>query len=443
MDEAGPSCRPRRRRAIVDDEEASAPTAAASARRQPRVATSGSAKKSAGKKRDADDSGGSSFKKRGVGKKRNVYANHVQKTNNLVQCLNSSLLRDKSSDQLLGKLKRRLLARGVLDLVRAIGPVPQFKMSARVTCLEWHPTRPQLLAVGSKNGEIILWNAWDPKKCVATPPTGCGSSVAAMKFHPDNATQMYTATLLSRVMLQDFGGAMPQVFWDTESERVWFTALDVLQERKMVLSGDNMGSAYAFSTTGEPLWPQPSRLHKGKIKYLEFVGQGSDLLVTASVDHTVRIWDVRKLSGPKDFLIELPHTQGVNSAYVSPSDRSSLLTTDQKNELRVYRGPAWREPLVIAHPHRQFQHLTPIQASWHPVENLIVVGRYPDKNFCATDTVRGIDVFDGDTGESFGKVQGSLDVPGICSLTAFSCSGDILAAGVGFHTVIFQAASEE
>ncbi|KAK8783600.1 hypothetical protein V5799_010034, partial [Amblyomma americanum] len=344
---------------------------------------------------------------------------------------------------LVVQLKRRLLARGVLDLVRAIGPVPQFKMSARVTCLEWHPTRPQLLAVGSKNGEIILWNAWDPKKCVATPPTGCGSSVAAMKFHPDNATQMYTATLLSRVMLQDFGGAMPQVFWDTESERVWFTALDVLQERKMVLSGDNMGSAYAFSTTGELLWPQPSRLHKGKIKYLEFVGQGSDLLVTASVDHTVRIWDVRKLSGPKDFLIELPHTQGVNSAYVSPSDRSSLLTTDQKNELRVYRGPAWREPLVIAHPHRQFQHLTPIQASWHPVENLIVVGRYPDKNFCATDTVRGIDVFDGDTGESFGKVQGSLDVPGICSLTAFSCSGDILAAGVGFHTVIFQAASEE
>lgn len=49
--------------------------------------------------------------------------------------------------------------------------------------------------------------------------TGSGSAVAAIKFHPENASLVYTATLLSRVMLQDFGGAEPQVFWDTESER--------------------------------------------------------------------------------------------------------------------------------------------------------------------------------------------------------------------------------
>ncbi|KAL1428578.1 hypothetical protein MTO96_002940 [Rhipicephalus appendiculatus] len=439
MDEAGPSSRGRRRRRelVNNDDEATTD--------RRRSANSASTKKKS-------DTGKNSGKR---GSKKSSDVNNVKKRtvssikaapkrkDNLVQCLNNSLLRDGSSDQQLGKLKRQLLAREVLGFTLPTLPMPEFKESARVTCLQWHPTRPNLLAVGSKNGEIVLWNAWDTKKTAYTPPTGSGSAVAAIKFHPDNATQVYTATLLSKVMLQNFEGGEPQVFWDTESERVWFTALDILHERNMLLAADNMGCVYAFNTTGELMWPQPVRFHKGKVKYMEFVGKGSDLLITASVDHTVRFWDVRKLGGMKDFLIELPHAQGVNSAFVSPSDRSSLLTTDQKNELRVYRGPAWQHPLIIPHPHRQFQHLTPIQASWHPMENLIVVGRYPDKNFSANDTVRGIDLFDGITGDSLGKVQGSLNIPGICSLAAFSCTGEILATGTGFHSKILQAVVEE
>ncbi|KAH8042868.1 hypothetical protein HPB51_026300 [Rhipicephalus microplus] len=356
MDEAGPSSRGRRRgRELANDDD----EATAERRRAPNSA-------STKKKSDA----GKKSAKRGSKKLSDVKKSAVssikaapKRKDNLVQCLNNSLLRDGSRRPALGKLKRQLLAREVLGFTLPTLPMPEFNESARVTCIQWHPTRPNLLAVGSKNGEIVLWNAWDTKKTAHTPP-------------------VYTATLLSKVMLQNFEGGDPQVFWDTESER---------------------------------MWPEPVRFHKGKGKYMEFVGQGSDLLITASVDHTVRIWDVRKLGGVKDFLIERPHTQGVNSAFVSPSDRTSLLTTDQKNELRVYRGPAWREPLIIPHPHRQFQHLTPIQASWHPMENLIVVGRYPDKNFCANDTVRGIDLFDGITGESLGKVEGSLNITGICS----------------------------
>ncbi|XP_077532944.1 DNA damage-binding protein 2-like isoform X1 [Haemaphysalis longicornis] len=441
MDEAGPSRRPRRR-AARDNGESDA--GEAPPRRQ-RVAAPAGPQKSESRKRASDGNRATASKKSAGKAKPNAStaSNVRQRKSNLVQCLNNSLLRDKFGDQRLGKLKRNLLARGVLGFELDTGPRPEFEHSARVTCLEWHPTRPQLLAVGSKNGEIVLWNAWDSKKQAATPPTGSGSAVAAMKFHPENAGQMYTATLLSKVMLQDFGGAEPKVFWDTDSQKVWFTSMDLLPEKKLVLAGDNMGCVYAFSSTGQVLWPEPRRLHKGKVKYLEFVGRGSDLLVSASVDHTVRIWDVRKLDGPKSFLLELPHDQAVNSAYVSPSDRTSLLTTDQKNELRVYTGPVWQKPLVIPHPHRQFQHVTPIQASWHPVENLVVVGRYPDKNFCATDQTRGIDVFDGGTGEPLGKVQGSMAVPNICSLTPFNCTGEILAAGTGFHTVLLRGTPEE
>ena len=34
----------------------------------------------------------------------------------------------------------------------------------RVTCLEWHPTLPTTLAVGSKGGDIVLWDYNGPNK---------------------------------------------------------------------------------------------------------------------------------------------------------------------------------------------------------------------------------------------------------------------------------------
>lgn len=34
----------------------------------------------------------------------------------------------------------------------------------RITCLEWHPTHPTTLAVGSKGGDIYLWDFEAPAK---------------------------------------------------------------------------------------------------------------------------------------------------------------------------------------------------------------------------------------------------------------------------------------
>ena len=81
------------------------------------------------------------------------------------------------------------------------------------------------------------------------------------------------------------------------------------------------------------------------------------------------------------FLQSLEHKKAVNSAYFSHVDGTRLLTTDQHSELRIYKGPFWDLERVLPHPHRQFQHLTPIKATWHPLVDLVVAGRYPDPNF--------------------------------------------------------------
>lgn len=51
-------------------------------------------------------------------------------------------------------------------------------------------------------------------------------------------------------------------------------------------------------------------------------------------------------------------------AYFSPTDGAKLLSTDQRSEIRVYSSSDWTKPQhLIPHPHRQFQHLTPIKVS--------------------------------------------------------------------------------
>ena len=64
--------------------------------------------------------------------------------------------------------------------------------------------------------------------------------------------------------------------------------------------------------------------------------------------------------------------------------------------------------------------LLSLQASWHPVHDLIVVGRYPDPQFpgfCYGEN-RTVDIFDANTGEM--KCQ-LLDgsAPGIKSVRRF------------------------
>lgn len=55
------------------------------------------------------------------------------------------------------------------------------------------------------------------------------------------------------------------------------------------------------------------KLHKAKVTHAEFNSRCDWLLATASVDHTVKLWDLRNIKDKKSFLHELPHEKAVNS----------------------------------------------------------------------------------------------------------------------------------
>lgn len=348
-----------------------------------------------------------------------------------------------------GSIQAQLRQRLELAFLHSLSSYCLFRRASpfdrRVTCLEWHPTHPSTLAVGSKGGDIILWDCEVLAKTCFIRGKGPGDFLGDMKFSPFEAEKLYVASGDGTLSLQDLEGRAVQVIsraLDCGHEHhnvcCWYCSVDVSASCRVVVTGDNVGNVVLLSTSGEEIWKL--KLHKKKVTHVEFNSQCEWMFATASVDQTVKIWDLRNMKNKTNFLHLLPHEKPVNAACFSPTHGAKLLSTDQHNEIRVYSSSDWTKPQhLIPHPHRQFQHLTPIKATWHPRYDLIVVGRYPDPKFpgYTLNELRTVDVFDGNTGDMVCQLY-DPNASGIISLNKFNPMGDTLASGMGFNILIWN-----
>lgn len=312
----------------------------------------------------------------------------------------------------------------------------------RITALEWHPTHPTTLAVGSKGGDIMLWNFDALNKTTFIQGKGAGDFIGGMKFCPTDRSKVYTASGDGTLSLRSFEGCTATVLSTTQdcshdyhNVCYWYCCVDVSVSRQMLLTGDNVGQLSLLSLDGQKIFSD--KLHKAKVTHAEFNPRCDWLMVSASVDHKVKLWDLRNIKDKNSFLHEMPHDHAVNSAFFNPSDCSKLLTTDQCDQIRVFSSSDWSRPeQVIQHPHRQFQHLTPIKATWHPVYDLIVVGRYPDERVCPSD-LRTVDVYDANSGDLVAQIL-DPNASGIITVNKFNPGGDVIASGMGVNVLIWK-----
>ncbi|XP_023278315.1 DNA damage-binding protein 2 isoform X2 [Seriola lalandi dorsalis] len=305
----------------------------------------------------------------------------------------------------------------------------------RITCLEWNPVHHTTMAVGSKGGDIYLWDFKVPTNKTFIQGMGAGDSVTDMKFNQLNPTQLFTSSMRGTTALRDFNGTTLTVFANTDTLNYWYCCVDVSVSRQMLVTGDNMGQLLLLGLDGQKIFS--NKLHKAKVTHAEFNPRCDWLLATASVDHTVKLWDLRNIKDKNSFLHDMPHERAVNSAYFNPLDCTKLLTTDQYDQIRVYSSPDWSKPQhIIQHPHRQFQHLTPIKATWHPVYDLIVAGRYPDDRVCSGDH-RTIDIFDSNTAELVCQLHDPT-ATGIKSINKFNPMGDVIGSGMGVTVLVWD-----
>ncbi|KAF3854888.1 hypothetical protein F7725_022943 [Dissostichus mawsoni] len=297
----------------------------------------------------------------------------------------------------------------------------------RITCLEWHPTHLTTLAVGSKGGDIYLWDFEAPGKKTFLQGMGIGDSVTDMRFNRLNPSQLFTSSMQGRTALRDLNGTILSVFASTDIRNHWYCCVDVSVSRQMLVTGDNVGQLVLLGLDGQKIFSE--KLHKAKVTHAEFNSRCDWLLATASVDHTVKLWDLRNIKDKKSFLHEMPHDKAVNSAYFNPLDCSKLLTTDQYDQIRIYSSSS----LVEASTY----HPTSTQtATWHPVYDLIMAGRYPDDRVCPGDQ-RTIDIFDSNTAELVCQLQDPA-VSGIKSVNKFSPMGDVIGSGMGVSVLVWN-----
>lgn len=99
-------------------------------------------------------------------------------------------------------------------------------------------------------------------------------------------------------------------------EQVFFNgvgpwAVNPLLAKSIYLEGReaNIWSVLLFQIFSE-------KLHKGKVTHAEFNPRCDWLLATASVDRTVKLWDLRNMKDRKSFLYEMPHERPVNSGCI-------------------------------------------------------------------------------------------------------------------------------
>lgn len=180
------------------------------------------------------------------------------------------------------------------------------------------------------------------------------------------------------------------------------------------------------------------KAHKGKINCIDMHPRNSNLIVTAATgDNSVRLWDVRKLK-ENNPLTTLNHDKPVNSAFFSSTNGGTILTTDQGSQLRVYCSATFQLERIISHPHRHFQHIIPIRAFWHPLADIIVVGRYPDPKYLQDDK-RTVDFINPQNGNIIHQL---LSPNGLCLHNKFNYMGDVMASMQSTNIIIWKPKSD-
>ncbi|XP_035224426.1 DNA damage-binding protein 2-like [Stegodyphus dumicola] len=305
----------------------------------------------------------------------------------------------------------------------------------RITAIAWHPVYSQFAVSGSNRGELSLYNI-NRSTSEISPSINIKGSVLGLKFSSNDPSVVFVASFSGGLRQQDFSGQTTTIF--TKVKWGWFNSLDVSYRKTLILAGDSSGRGHLLTTQGFKIWRSKDYMHHGSITHVEFNTRDENVFATASDDKFVKLWDMRMVAniGTKLKPVHVfPHLEPVNSACFSPSNGLSLLTTDQHSQLHIYSGPCWQEHLIIQHPHRQYEHLTPVKAAWHPIEDIIIVGRYPDENFLSADR-RTIDFYDGNSGELLYRKNSPTE--NIISLNAFNITGECLALGSSCNVVFMK-----
>ncbi|KAL6627472.1 hypothetical protein ACP70R_031198 [Stipagrostis hirtigluma subsp. patula] len=323
----------------------------------------------------------------------------------------------------------------------------------RVTCLEFHPTKNNVLLSGDKKGLLGVWDYVKLHEKV-TYDSVHSCILNTMKIDTANDGILYTAssdgTISSTDLDTGIGSSLLNLNpngWNGPSTWRMIYGMDLNTDKGLLLVADNFGFLYLLDRRSKTRIGHPILIHKkgSKVTGLHCNPARPEVLLSSGNDHYARIWDARKLEANSP-LASLAHGRVVNSAYFSPQSGNKILTTCQDNRIRVWDyifGNLESPSREIVHSHDFNRHLTPFKAEWDPKdysETVAVIGRYISENYNGV-ALHPIDFIDTSSGKLLAEVM-DPDITTISPVNKLHPKDDILASGSSRSIFIWKPKTE-
>ncbi|KAL0589870.1 hypothetical protein ABG067_002095 [Albugo candida] len=255
----------------------------------------------------------------------------------------------------------------------------------RVYSLVFHPREDKLLiACGSKSGQLALWTPTitDDKDIdpVATYRPHI-TPVSRLLFDPDHPATLLSSGFDGSFRRFDLSAAMfHQILALPDDEGITDFIYDSTRRRYILSSHE--GKLWLMDERERPETASPFLVHEKKVNTVHQHPISTDCVITASLDRSVQVWDLRKLARSKrvstkllEPVVTMPHARSVNCAYFSPSG-SHCVTVCQNNFNYIYETSAskWNKiadkspaPLLtIPHNNQTGRWITKLHPSWNP-----------------------------------------------------------------------------
>mmetsp|Transcript_13664 Transcript_13664/g.29697 ORF Transcript_13664/g.29697 Transcript_13664/m.29697 type:complete len:592 (+) Transcript_13664:182-1957(+) len=345
----------------------------------------------------------------------------------------SVTLKSSPSNKNIASLSSRINALSVDDESCVSKVVPD-----RIYSVACHPSESSLLVcAGDKKGHVGLWN-FDQR---GEDGTNNADGVHLFKPHNRVVTHLEWNRTGTSLLSASYDGSVRLFDIHTQKFQEIFATYDDDSAFKGKL-GYGVDTGYGYWTQYFCLDPRNAddrclfmSTSKGTVLHLDLRSKGKitfhhelsekkintvslhpdgNIMATAGLDCTVKLWDIRKFKSPK---VAHKATTGckplgtqqagrsVNSAFFSPSGKSIVSTTmnnylDLTENMHTQSGTV-KATTKIRHDNHTGRWLSTFMAQWHPTmtnEELFVVGsmRQP----------RTMELFGGETGKLLRGVKG-------------------------------------
>ncbi|CAG8519205.1 5385_t:CDS:2 [Acaulospora morrowiae] len=299
----------------------------------------------------------------------------------------------------------------------------------RIYCMAVHPATDKILvAAGDKVGSLGFWDVKDKVKSEYDndddePRTymfeAHTKTIISTKYLPIDSNQLFTCSYDGSIRYMDLNKAK---FMEALVSRDQLSCIDFHPSSKVMYFSTNEGK-FGIKDLREPIETYRGyTLHDKKIGCVSVNPIKPELLVTSSLEKSLRLWDVRNLKDQDTHIQEIPFRYSVTSAYWSPNG-DQVVSTSFDDTVRVFDldGRKLKLRLTVPHDNQTGRWVTMLRATWNPNPNV-----HP--HFIIGNMRKSADIISGVNGELIWNMR-DKQLTTIPAVNAFHPTLNFIASG--------------